>query len=144
MLINQAHKASWGRFVLSLLVLAWASASAQPCLMAMEMAKEQPAMEEHAGHEGHGGVEHECNHCPPDGGCATISRADCNSLPEFNIESRHLELKLKSVFNAALPAGFGQVLFEPEFHPPPPLRDVRSLRHDTEPSLSVLYCVYLK
>lgn len=144
---NQARRAKLGRFVLSLFVLAWASASAEPCLMALESGDGVLV----AAHAGHGQPAarhtsaHHCSHCLPGGGlCASGVNADCGSLPVFSAGERHVQPKLKH----PLPV---PVVIEALWHngqvaagPPVTFIDLHQLGQSPGPSLSIRHCVFLK
>ena len=88
MAVNQAHRTLWGRIVLGLFILAWGSASAQPCLMAMDLSDQPPVVAEHEVHAHHdSGHEKmpDCEHCPPVATsastlCAQGLNADCGVI----------------------------------------------------------------
>jgi len=154
---NRFKSKSWGRIVLSLLVMSWVSASAQPCLMGPEMAADMPEMTGHTMHDRHAadqndghGSAHDCEHCPPgashdSGPCASMVIADCNEISDISVDSRGAKFKLdKNPVQVAVLSG------QPPASEPvaasPPQTDLTSgqLRFATGPSLSIQYCVFLK
>lgn len=144
----------WRRAVLSLVVLSWAGVSAQPCLMAMEMGQESPAISEqhhemHGSHDSDQHAEQPCDHCPPDAGaklqgCAVGMNADCGDVVEYSAESRKSEFKPKF-------ADVGDAFVgPPESRLTSPSNLDRSwhdpglLKRRTGPSRSIQFCVFLK
>lgn len=148
---------SWGRFVLSLLVLSWISASAQPCLMGPEMAAEMPVMTEHSMHEQHASGHdeghksaHDCGHCPPGGAhdagpCAAMVMADCNEVSDFSVDGRVAKYKLdKNPVQVGVLPGVPPDSVHAAASPPQKGLATGQLRFTSKPSLSIQYCVFLK
>ncbi len=152
---NPLQTGTWGRFVLSLLVLAWLNIAAQPCLMAMEMAPETSMAAANAAHSGH--AEHimdatasaDCDQCPPSVDpqevlCATGSASDCEILPTCNVDGRQFKLQLKDV---SAPVALSTIENTLEFSIPVtqfPPRDNKRLKFAGDPPLNIRHCVFLK
>ena len=150
--INRLQTSSWGRFALSMLVLAWLNIAAQPCLMAMETVPDAPLAAEHAAPAGHLADETEstdCGHCPPGdehhaAPCGTGSAADCGIFPGYNVDGRQFKLKLKDVpMQLTLPIVENTLEFAtPEMSLP--LHDNKRLKFAGDPPLNIRHCVFLK
>jgi hypothetical protein len=149
---------AWGRFVLSVFVFAWLNATAQPCLMAMNLPAQADAMSSHVMHgmdqvEQHANepevTNKRCAHCPPMGAmnhgspCAALQAADCDDLPQSTIDARQDKLKLKNV------PGLFAIVHAPPVPLVPPLPIAprqpyeECLAFPAGPSLSILNCVFL-
>ncbi len=154
---NQTHTTSWKRFVLGVFVFACLNVTAQPCLMAMELApvteipSEHSASADHHKHSGHHddvSDQADCGHCPPGGGehskhCSTSAAASCEAVPIPNAEGRSTKLKLKDLSHfPVLPAMPVEQAFFPVLAPLQFLAVERS-KHASEPPLNIRYCVYL-
>lgn len=152
---NRLQTGAWGRFVLSMFVLAWLNFAAQPCLMAMETAPESLLAAEQAAQPGY--AEHmsdrtestDCGHCPPGveryaALCATGSAADCEIFPGYNVDGRQFKLKLKDVSQHLTVPTVESTL---DFATPVSsllLYDNKRLRFAGEPPLNIRHCVFLK
>ncbi len=155
---KRVKSTGWRRFALGLLMLSWVTASAQPCLMGLEVALAAPDVSEqseHSMHGMHGGHAseadgHDCGHCPPGDDhsstpCSSGLVADCGTLPDYSVDARADKFKLDK--NAFLVPGVACIPAEPGpliVSPPCMLSCTGMLGHPTAPSLSVRYCVYLK
>ena len=152
---NRLQTSAWGRFVLSLLVLAWLNIATQPCLMAMEMAPDTSQASEHAAHSGH--AEHmadapeltNCDHCPPGVDhqevlCETGSASDCEIFPGYNVDGRQFKQQLKDV---SAPLTLSTIESTLDFSVPirlfPP-HDNKRLKFAGDPPLNIRHCVFLK
>lgn len=153
--INRLQSRASGRFVLGMLLVAWLSIAAQPCLMAMEpaadtsLASEQKVHSEHNGHASHARDLPDCGHCPSLTGdqavqCVTGSASDCGLLPGYNVDGRHFEKQAKDVsppltlFTLDDPVDCSMAVA------PPLPRDVRRLKFTVDPPLNIRHCVFLK
>ncbi len=152
---NRLQTGAWGRFVLSMLVLAWLNIAAQPCLMAMEMVPETSMAAVNAAHSGH--AEHmadaiasaDCDHCPPSVDhqevlCATGSASDCEILPTCNVDGRQFKLQLKDV---SAPVALSTLQSTQAYSVPVtlfPPRDNKRLKFAGGPPLNIRHCVFLK
>jgi hypothetical protein len=139
--------------VLCLLMFAWVSASAQPCLMAVEQDPVPAAgAHEHGGHEGHGTPAEDpahCGHCPPGAAhaverCADGINADCAALPEASSEGRPPEIKSKQAATPAPGPAFHHVVNLPTCAAVAAPLDPGLCNHRTGPSVHIRNCVYLK
>lgn len=152
---NRLQTSGWGRFVLSMLVLAWLNIAAQPCLMAMETVPDAPLAAEHAAPAGHAGhladatESTDCGHCPPGAErhaalCGTGSTADCEVFPGYNVDGRQFKLQLKDVsLQLTLPIVENTLEFAtPEMSLP--LHDNKRLKFAGDPPLNIRHCVFLK
>jgi hypothetical protein len=120
--------------------------------MAMDMADDQPAMTEHAGHVMQASADEKsqgCDRCPPgashvDSPCADGLNADCGAVFDYNADSRNLNLKLKykDVNQVAVLPEVARTFSVVE-RSPPRLIPVNRLRYRSGPSLSILNCVFL-
>lgn len=150
------------RAVLGVVLAAWLSGSLQPCLMAMEMPPEpatSSAMSaDHGSHGGHGNHSPEsaaetiqdCVHCPPAAEvlsqeiCESSIQADCDAQPAAKHDSRNPKLDTKDVDHSldCLPASVYQAadLVYEKFLPMPQDKSIGPVG----PSLSILFCRYLK
>jgi hypothetical protein len=149
---NRLQTGAWGRFVLSLLVLAWLNIAAQPCLMAMETAPETSQASDHALHSGHAGHiadATDCNHCPPGMDhqkvlCETGSAADCEIFAGYNADGRQFKPQLKDV---SPPLALSTIESTLDFSAPvrllPPHENKR-LKFAGDPPLNIRHCVFLK
>ena len=152
MAVNQALRTIWGRMVLGLFILAWGSASAQPCLMAMDLSAQPPAVAEHAMHAQHGSGHDEmpdCEHCPPTAVtasslCAQGLNADCGVVPDGNTDGRGNHQKPKFETQLAILPDTRQTPFKPLLRPFAPVGDVRQHKRRIGPAISIKYCVFLK
>jgi hypothetical protein len=144
-----------GRLLFSVLVIAWMSATLQPCLMAMEMSPNEFATiseaAEHGDHQSHtaSSEDHACPHCPPstshDGNsCVAPASSECDILPEAKPGERILKVELSDVFDNAHSSHHNY-----SFDRAPPL--LVSLSANCEkptfvfgPSISIRNCVFLK
>ena len=152
MAVNQALRALCGRIVLGLFILAWGSASAQPCLMAMDLPDAPPAVADHGLHAQHGSGHDEmpdCEHCPPTGVsvttlCAQGLNANCGAVPEGNTDGRGHNQKLEIDLQPAVSPGTRQDLFKPLLRPCAPSDDVRQRKRRISPALTIMHCVFLK
>jgi hypothetical protein len=143
-----------GRLCLGLFVFAWAGASAQPCLMAMDASADTPMAAEHASHGGHhsSGVESpdtdDCGHCPPGGheavSCASGVSAECGDQQDVNTETRTAPQKLKDAQGTTGLTGPDPGPVGPQSVSLPRPAQFRQLKYRTTPSLSILNCVFLK
>lgn len=161
--MNKPHKkqtliTAWGRFALSVFVFAWLNATAQPCLMAMNLPAQAVAMSSHVMH-GMDQVDRRsnddavpdkrCAHCPPTGAmnheypCAELQPADCNDLPQSTIDARQDKLKLKDVPGLFAIAHAPPVPLVPPPTIVPPQPYGKCLHFPAEPSLTILNCVFL-
>lgn len=138
--------------VLGLFILAWGSASAQPCLMAMDLSDQPPTVAEHGSHAQHGSGHDEmpdCEHCPPTAGtastlCGQGLNADCGVVPDGNTDGRGYHQKPKFDTQPAILPDTRHVPFEPLFRPFAPVGDVRQHKRRIGPALTIKYCVFLK
>jgi len=152
MAVNQAHRTLWGRFVLGLFILAWGSASAQPCLMAMDLPDQPPAVADHGTHAQHGSHHNEmpdCAHCPSTDVsattlCAQGFNADCGVVPESNSDSRGNNQKIKLDLQPAISPGTRHEPFKRLSRPLARLGDVRQHKRRIGPALTIKHCVFLK
>ena len=144
-----------GRLVLSVFVIAWMSATLQPCLMAMEMSPNEPATisatAEHNGHKNHAATneDHACPHCPPsashDGdSCTVTATSDCGNLPDAKPGERIPKVELSDTFDDAHSSYHNHGL-----HRAPPLLVTLSPNCERPtfvvgPSISIRNCVFLK
>jgi hypothetical protein len=149
---NRLQTGTWGRFVLSLLVLAWLNIAAQPCLMAMETAPETSQASDHALHSGHAGHiadATDCNHCPPGMDhqkvlCETGSAADCEIFAGYNADGRQFKPQLKDL---SLPLALSTIESTLDFSAPVRLflpHDNKRLKFAGDPPLNIRHCVFLK
>ena len=152
---NRLQTGAWGRFVLSVFVLAWLNIATQPCLMAMEMAPNVSLASEHAAHSGHG--EHmsdeaastDCGHCPTGISeqevlCETGSASDCEIFPGYNVDGRQFKQLLKDIPpSPALPALKSELDFSKPVTLFPP-HDNKRLKFAGDPPLNIRHCVFLK
>jgi hypothetical protein len=152
---NRLQTSAWGRFVLSMFVLAWLNIATQPCLMAMEMAPESSLAAEQVAYSGH--AEHmsdatastDCGHCPPtiehqEILCETGSASDCEIFPGYNVDGRQIKQQLKDVSTLLTVPTTEHVL---EFPTPEALfapQNNKRLKFAGDPPLSILHCVFLK
>ena len=152
---NRIQTGAWGRFVLSMFVLAWLNVAAQPCLMAMEMAPATSQASEHAVHSGHAGhmadatAAPDCDHCPPGVDhqkalCETGSASDCEIFPGYNVDGRQFKLQLKDVSPAFVLFTIESTLDFSILVTPVPPRDNKRLKHAGDPPLNIRHCVFLK
>ena len=149
---NRLQTGAWGRFFLSLLVLAWLNIAAQPCLMAMEMAPETSQITDHAVHSGHAGQiadAIDCDHCPPGMDhqkvlCETGSAADCEIFAGYNADGRQFKPQLKDV---SPPLALSTIESTLAFSAPVrlfPPHDNKRLKFAGDPPLNIRHCVFLK
>ena len=149
---NRLQTGAWGRFVLSLLVLAWLNITAQPCLMAMETAPETSQASDHALHSGHAGHiadATDCDHCPPGMDhqkvlCETGSAADCEIFSGYEADGRQFKPQLKDV---SPPLALSTIESTLDFSAPVRLfqpHDNKRLKFAGDPPLNIRYCVFLK
>jgi hypothetical protein len=146
---NRLQTGAWGRFVLSLLVLAWLNIAAQPCLMAMEMAPETLQITDHAVHSGHIADASDCDHCPPGADhqkvlCETGSAADCEIFAGYNADGRQFKPQLKDV---SPPLALSTIESTLAFSTPVRLflpHDNKRLKFAGDPPLNIRHCVFLK
>jgi len=149
---------AWGRFVLGVFVFAWLNATAQPCLMAMNLPAQADAMSSHVMHgmdqveqraNDHAVANKRCAHCPPTGTmnheslCATLQAADCDDLPQSTIDARQDKLKLKDVPGLFAIAHAPPVPLVPPLPIAPRQPYEKCLHFRAGPSLSILNCVFL-
>lgn len=152
MALSQAHRTHWGRIVLGLFILAWGSASAQPCLMAMNSPDQPQSVAMHGMHGEHGSGHDEmpdCEHCPPAATsaaalCAQGVNADCGSVPDSNSDGRSQYQKLKFDIQPAMPSGLHEEEYKPALRSFAYPGDKRQLKHRCGPALNVKHCVFLK
>ena len=152
MAVNQAHRTLWGRIVLGLFILAWGSASAQPCLMAMDLSDQPPTVAEHGMHAQHGSGHEEmpeCEHCPPadisvTSLCAQGINADCGVASEGSSDSRGYNQKLEFDTQPAILPDTRHAPFKPLLRPFAPVDDVRQHKRRIGPALTIKHCVFLK
>jgi hypothetical protein len=152
---NRLQTSAWGRFFLSLLVLAWLNIATQPCLMAMEMAPETSMAAEHAVHSGNAGhiadatAATDCDHCPPSADhqavlCETGSASNCEIFPGYNVDGRQFKQQLKDV---SPPLALSTIESTLDFSVPislfPP-HDNKRLKFAGDPPLNIRHCVFLK
>ena len=158
----RAGQNSWGRRVLGVFVVAWMSATLQPCLMAMEMA--DPVDVTVAGEQAHSeqANKHACPHCPPAfaGAVSTDGTHDANNSSSTpcetyasncaSVEYFHHDGRVsKTKFNDSpsdVPLGIVQsVAVFPLAGSLPAFPDItyNSYLPGDQPLLNVLYCVYL-
>ena len=152
---NRLQTNAWGRFVLSMFVLAWLNIATQPCLMAMEMVPDAPLAPAHAVHPEH--AEHmadasassDCDHCPPASDhqeilCETGSASDCELFPGYNVDGRHFKPQPKDVFPLL---ALSTIQSTPVCSLPvtlfPPY-DNKRLKFAGDPPLNIRHCVFLK
>ena len=152
---NRLQTGTWGRFVLSMFVLAWLNIATQPCLMAMEMvpdatlASEQAVHSEHAEHMDDANESTDCGHCPPaiehqEILCETGSASDCEIFPGYNVDGRQFKLKLKDLTPCLTLSTVENTL---DFSTPVtlfPPQDYKRLKFAGDPPLNIRYCVFLK
>ncbi len=152
---NRLQTGTWGRFVLSMFVLAWLNIAAQPCLMAMEMAPETLQASElavhsrDAEHMGDAPASADCDHCPPSVDhqeilCATGSASDCEIFPSCNVDGRQFKLQLKDV---SAPVALSTIQSTQAYSVPVtpfPPRDNKRLKFAGDPPLNIRHCVFLK
>ncbi len=152
---NRLQTGAWGRFVLSMFVLAWLNIATQPCLMAMEMAPEESLAAAHAmpaGHAGHMADATEaadCGHCPPgivhqESLCETGSAVDCELFSSHNVDGRQLKLQPNDVSPPLASSTPENTL---DFIAPVTLilpHDSKRLKFAGDPPLNIRYCVFLK
>jgi len=152
---NRLQTSAWGRFILSVFVLAWLNVATQPCLMAMEMVPDTPLASEHAVHSGH--AEHmadapaatDCDHCPPGVDhqevlCETGSASDCEIFPGYNFDGRQFKQQLKDV---SPPLVLSTIESSLDFSVPVrliPPHDNKRLKFAGDPPLNIRHCVFLK
>lgn len=152
---NRLQTGAWGRFVLSMFVLAWLNIAAQPCLMAMEMAPETTLASEPAVHSEH--AEHladaldatDCGHCPPAVDhqeilCETGSASDCELFPGYNVDGRQFKLQAKDV---SPPLALFTIENTLDFATPAAIfspQDRKRLKFAGDPPLNIRHCVFLK
>ena len=148
--------ATWKRFVLGVFVFAWLNVAAQPCVMALDLshakeitadAPESEDNNQHAGHHDESATEPECGHCPPSGEhsshCSTSTAISCADVPFLNAESRQTKLKLNELsYYSAPPAMPAEQALFPEVTPEQFL-PVARLKHESEPTRTIRYCVFL-
>ncbi len=160
----RAGQNSWGRRVLGVFVVAWMSATLQPCLMAMEMAA--PVDVTVAGEQAHSEQANKraCPHCPPAHAGAVSAQSthganylnssstpcetnasNCAVVDYFNYDSRASKAKVKES-PSDVPLGIVQSIavipFEGSLSVFPDIAYNSYLPGD-QPLLNVLYCVYL-
>jgi hypothetical protein len=146
---NRLQTSTWGRFVLSLLVLAWLNIAAQPCLMAMETAPETSQASEHALHSGHIADATDCNHCPQGMDhqkvlCETGSASDCEIFSGYEVDGRQFKPQLKDV---SAPLALSTIESTLDFSAPVrlfPPHDNKRLKFAGDPPLNIRHCVFLK
>jgi len=152
---NRLQTGAWGRFALSMFVLAWLNIATQPCLMAMEMVPDAPLAPAHAVHSEH--VKHmadastssDCGHCPPaiehqEILCETGSASDCELFPGYNVDGRHFKPQLKDVFP---PLALSTIQSTPVCSlavTPFSAHDNKRLKFAGDPPLNIRHCVFLK
>lgn len=152
---NPLQTSSWGRSVLSLLVLAWLNVAAQPCLMAMEMAPETSQTTDHAVHSEH--AEHladataatDCDHCPPGVDhqkvlCETGSASNCEIFAGYETDGRQFKPPLKDL---SPPLALSTIESTLDFSAPVRLfapHDNKRLKFAGDPPLNIRHCVFLK
>lgn len=125
--------------------------------MAMELSPgkeinaELSASADHSQHENHRGGSSDtadCGHCPPGGGehskhCSTSAATSCEVVPISGSEGRQTKFKLKDLSHMLLlPA----MPVERSFFPaagPVKFVTLDRLKHASELSLNIRYCVYL-
>lgn len=152
MAINQAHRTFLGRIVLGLFIVAWGSASAQPCAMATGSQPQPSAIEMHSAHGEHGPDHAEmsaCEHCPPaempaSALCAQGLNVDCGAVPDTNSDSRGHHQKLKFDVQPALSPGSGHDRSRPVLIPLSQDGDRRQYKRRIGPSLAIRHCRFLK
>jgi len=153
--INRLETSAWGRYALSLLVLAWLNIAAQPCLMAMEMAPETSLASDHALHSGH--AEHiadataatDCDHCPPGVDhqkalCEAGSAADCQIFGGYEVDGRQFKPQPKDL---SPPPALSTIESTLDFSAPArlfPPHDNKRLKFTGDPPLNIRHCVFLK
>ena len=138
--------------VLVMFIVAWGSASAQPCLMAMDLSDQPPAVAEHGMHAQHGSGHDEmpdCEHCPPttvtaSAMCGQGLNADCGVVPESNSDSRGNNQKIKLDLQPAISPTAWHEPFKLLSRPLARLGDMRQQKRRTGPALTIKYCVFLK
>ena len=152
---NRIQTSAWGRFVLSMFVLAWLNVAAQPCLMAMETAPATSQASEHAGHSGHAGhmadatAASDCGHCPPGVDhqkvlCETGSAADCEIFAGYEVDGRQFKPQLKDV---SPPLAMSTIERTLDYSAPVrlfPPHDNKWLKFAGDPPLNIRHCVFLK
>lgn len=149
---NPLATGTWGRFVLSTLLLAWLNVAMQPCLMAMELAPDSTFITEHSVHSEH--TEHDtnasdCGHCPPgidsdSVPCESGSASDCEIFPGYKIDKRQFKLQPND-FSPPLALSTASNEFDlstPVTRVSP--HDTSRLKYASEPPLSIRHCVFLK
>ena len=152
---NSLETGGRGRFVLSILILAWLNVAAQPCLMAMEMAPQKSSISEHTVHSEHSehmsdaAAANDCDHCPSlldaqAAPCETGSASDCELFPGYNVDGRYFKLQPKdnSPPLTLLSIASTHDLLRPVTRVSPH-RDKRT-RFAGDPPLNIQYCVFLK
>ena len=152
---NRLQTGAWGRFVLSMFVLAWLNIATQPCLMAMEMVPDAPLApahavhSEHAGHMADASASDDCDHCPPaidhqEILCETGSASDCEIFPGYNVDGRQFKPQPKDVFP---PIALLTIRSTPACSAPVtlfPPHDNKRLKFAGDPPLNIRHCVFLK
>lgn len=152
MAVNQTLRTLWGRFVLCLFILAWGSASAQPCLMAMDLSDQPPVVAEHGMHAQHGSGHDEmpeCEHCPPiavsaSALCAQGLNADCGVALDGTSDGRGFSQKLEFDIQPAISPGTRHAPFKPLLKPFARSGDIRQYKRRIGPALTIKHCVFLK
>jgi len=150
------HKRT-GRTVLAAVLVAWLTTALQPCLMAMEMPVEMATTEmaaamddvHQSSHHAESSGGHFCAHCPPativdQASCQDVAPMDCDESVSYQTDSRNAK-PVPKVSSDSLPCvlpiadltagkhGAGVRLFDPDAAP-----------LSAGPSLSILYCRFLK
>lgn len=154
---NQADMNTWKRLVLGIFVFACLNVTAQPCLMAMDMAPPMETADNHsppADHHDHSihneddSAQGGCDHCSTSDGaysrtCLTNSASGCETLAAISHEGRQFKSKLKDLSQlVVMPA----LPMAQEFFPDItllPLPGVEPDKHTREPTLNIRYCVFL-
>lgn len=154
MTTKQTHSTAFARFVMSILLIAWTNAFAQPCLMSVEAGNDAPhaTEHEHMSHEMHSAGNESterCSHCVSVGEstsrlCAAGINASCGDPSEAGPDTRKAESKTKlSTQSVAVHAYPGAGSLSHSDPPPAPI-DPALLKFESAAPLSVQFCVYLK
>ena len=141
--------ANRGRFLLGVFLLAWLNLTVQPCLMAMEVSPESIVDSAHAAHMNHASRSpgHDCDHCPTAlsdhaKSCTSATSSGCSSIPDFDGRTGLSKIKNIPTFVAIVDLAIPGDLDFTASTPPPLDCAVSKYRH--EPTLNLLFCVFLK
>ena len=137
------RQSAWGRLLLSVFVVAWMSATLQPCLMAMDAPPDTMSADAM-----HHAAEQPCEHCAasvphPDNTCTEITMGDCGSLPQYDHGQRHSELDLNDTFSPVVVSAFAADLKTIARQPTPLVAGHVRPQISIGPSLNLQFCVFL-